>query len=267
MEELQTIKKPRIVTVDLEVSPALGYFYPPTWETGILKVEERQRLMSFAWQVVGDKKIKALCLYDMDTYNVDKHSDKLLTIELHKVMSEADIILTQNGDNFDIKMANYFFLLNELEPIAPTKSIDTKKIAKRYFKFLNNTLDNLGEEMGVGGKTKTTYKDLWVDAYLNGDKKAWKLMNIYCKNDVRVTTEIYLKMRGFMHSHPSLSRISGEWDSCPRCGSYSFRVKSYRTTNTSKYHQYQCNDCYGYFTDRKAITEKQGDIKPTYVNA
>ena len=31
-DETQKIKKPRIISFDLEVSPALGYFYPPTWE-------------------------------------------------------------------------------------------------------------------------------------------------------------------------------------------------------------------------------------------
>lgn len=266
MEEIQSIRKPRIVSFDLEVSPALGYFYPPTWETGILKIEERQKLMSFAWQIVGEKKIRALCLADMDTYKVDPHCDKLLAIELHKVMSEADILLGQNSDNFDIKMANYFFIRNDLEPIPPTKSIDTMKIAKRYFRFANNKLDNLGEELGVGGKTKIKHSDIWQDCFLHGDKKSWKLMNVYCKNDVRVTTEIYLKMRSFMHSHPSLSRISGEWDSCPRCGSYSFRIKAYRTTNTLRYHQYQCNDCYGFFSDRKAISERDGDHRPEFIS-
>lgn len=265
-EELQTIKKPRIISFDLEVSPALGYFYPPTYETGILKIEERQKLMSFAWQVVGEKKIHSLCLYDMDTYKVDPHNDKLLTIELHKVLSTADILLGQNSDQFDIKMANYFFIRNGLEPIPPTKSLDTKKIAKRYFRFANNKLDNLGEELGVGGKTKVTHAQIWQDCFLDGDKKSWKLMNKYCEQDVRITTEIYLKMRGFMHSHPSMSRISGEWDSCPRCGGYNYRIKAYRTTNTSRYRQYQCNECHGFFSDRKAVTAKQGDMKPEFVN-
>lgn len=262
----QEIKKPRIVTFDLEVSPALGYFYPPTWETGILKVKERQKLMSFAWQVVGEKKIHAKNLSQMDTYKVDPYNDKLLAQELHKVMSSADILLGQNSDNFDVKMANYFFIMNDLEPIPPTKYIDTKKIAKRYFRFANNTLDNLGEELGVGGKTQVKHSDIWVQCFLNQDKKMWKLMDEYCKNDVRITTEIYLKMRGFMHSHPSLSRISGEWDSCPRCGGFNHRVKAYRVTNTSRYRQYQCLECNGFFSDRKAISEKDGDVKPTFVN-
>lgn len=276
---VQKIRKPIIVSFDLEVSPALGYYYPPTWETGILKTKERQRLMSFAWHVVGETtrkkvdgvwqkvpKIHALNLSHMDTYKVDPFNDKLLTMELHKVMSSADILLGQNSDQFDVKMANYFFIMNGLSPVPPTKYIDTKKIAKRYFRFQNNTLDNLGEELGFGGKTQITYKDLWVPAYLQGDKKSWKLMDEYCKNDVDKTTKIYLKMRPFMRSHPNLARITGEFDSCPRCGGFDYRVKAYRTTDVSRYKQYYCNTCGGYFSDRKAITETDGDIKPKFVS-
>lgn len=263
---IQTIKKPKIISFDLEVSPALGYFYPPTWETGILKVVERQKLMSFAWQVVGEKKIHAMNMSQFSTYKKSPRDDKLITEELHKVLSSADILLGQNSDQFDVKMANYFFIMNDLESIPPTKYIDTKKIAKRYFRFANNTLDNLGEELGFGGKTRVKHSDIWQDCFLLGDKKLWKQMDIYCKNDVDKTTKIYLKMRGFMHSHPSLSRISGEYDACPRCGGYDYRLKAYRTTNTSRYHQYFCNTCEGYFSDRKAITEKEGDLKPAFVS-
>jgi hypothetical protein len=162
-------------------------------------------------------------------------------------------------------MANYFFILNDLEPIPPMKYIDTKKIAKRYFRFMNNTLDNLGKELGFGGKTEITYADLWIPAFLNGDKKAWKMMDIYCKNDVDKTTKIYLKMRPYMHQHPSLSRISGEWDSCPRCGGFNHRVKAYRTTNTQRYVQYQCLECLGFFSDRKAVKEDE-ENKPKFTN-
>ena len=219
--------------------------------------------MSFAWQVVGEKKIHSMNLSQMNTYHVDPRDDKALTVELHQVMSDADILLGQNSDNFDIKMANYFFIKNDLEPIPPTRSIDTKKIAKRYFRFANNTLDNLGEELGVGGKTKVKHSDIWQDCFIDGDPKMWKLMNTYCENDVRITTEIYLKMRGFMRNHPNLSRLSGEFDSCPTCGSYSYRVRAYRHTNISKYRQYSCNECGNYFSDRLATA---GD-KPKFVVA
>lgn len=264
--DLQDKRKPRIISFDIEVSPALGYFYPPTWETRVLETVHRQKLMSFAYQIVGEKKITAMNLSQMKGYTKGDQDDKKLVAELHKVLSTGDILLGQNSDQFDVKMANYFFLLNDMEPIPPMKYIDTKKIAKRYFRFMNNTLDNISKELGYGGKTDITYSDLWIPAFLKGDKKAWKLMDIYCKNDVDQTTKAYLKMRPFMHQHPSLSRISGDWEACPRCGGYNHRVKAYRTTNTQRYRQYQCLECLGFFSDRKAISEKEGDVKPGFVN-
>lgn len=262
--DIQEKKTPKIVSFDLEVSPAVGYFYPPTWDTRILKLKERQKLMSFAYQVVGQKKITSLCLADMPGYKKNPFDDKKLVEELHKVMSDADILLGQNSDRFDIKMANYFFIRNDLKPIPPARTIDTLKIAKKYFRFPNNSLDMLGEELGVGNKTKVKHSDIWYDCFIEQDKKMWKKMNKYCEQDVRMTTEVYLKMRAFAHNHPSLSRISGEWDSCPTCGSYAYRVKAYRYTNVSRYRQFECQECFSYFNERKAITEKEGDIKPRF---
>lgn len=260
-------KKPVILSFDLEVSPALGYFYPPTWETRVLKTVHRQKLLNFAYQDISKDKITAKNLSQMKGYKKDPQNDKKLVEELHKVLSTADILLGQNSDQFDVKMANYFFIMNDLDPIPPMKYIDTKKIAKRYFRFMNNSLDNLGEELGFGGKTDTTYKDLWVPAFLEQDAKAWKLLDTYCKNDVDQTTKIYFKMRPFMRSHPSLARISGEWDACPKCLGFNYRIKAYRqaTTNTSAYNQYFCEDCRTYFSDREAIKASDGDRKPKFV--
>lgn len=261
------MRKPKILSFDLEVSPALGWFYPPTYETGILKVEERQKLMSFAFQWVGEERITSVCLEDYSDYSNDPHNDRQLVEALHEQMSRADILLGQNSDNFDIKMANYFFIRNDLEPIPPSKSIDTKKIAKRYFRFANNKLDNLGEELGIGGKTKVTHANIWYDCYMLRDPEAWKLMREYNENDVRITTAIYLKMRGFMRSHPNLTRLTGDFDSCPACGGYNYRIRAYRFTNVSRYHQYSCNDCGIYFSDRKAIVENTAVQKPKFVVA
>lgn len=263
---MDEIRKPKILSFDLEVSPAVGWFYPPTYETGILKVEERQKLMSFAFQWVGEKRITSVCLQDFSDYADDPRDDRQLVEALHEQMSRADILLGQNSDNFDIKMANYFFIRNDLDPIPPTKSIDTKKIAKRYFRFNNNKLDNLGEELGIGGKTEITHADLWYKCFVEGDEKSWKLLRKYNENDVRITTEIYLKMRGFMRTHPNLARLSGDFDSCPGCGGFNYRIRAYRYTNVSRYHQYSCNDCGIYFSDRRAISETDIE-KPKFVVA
>lgn len=264
--------EPRILSFDLEVSPAIGFFYPPTWETNILKVQERQKLMSFAYQwVEPDGKVskpKSLCLADMDTYGVDPKDDALLTAELHKIMDQADAYITQNGDNFDVKMANYFFLMNNIGPVREAKSIDTKKIAKRYFRFNNNTLDNLARELGFEGKTKVKHSDIWEDCFLLGDKKMWKQLCKYNENDVVQTTQIYLKMRPFMRNHPNLARIAGLEYACPTCLSTEYSKSGFRYTGVSKFQRYDCIKCGRGFTERTAIKMKDGeDIKPAFVNA
>lgn len=263
-------REPKILSFDLEVSPAVGHYYPPTWETNILKVEERQKLMSFAYQWVYPNgkttKPKSLCLYDMDTYKVDPKNDALLTKELHKIMSEADAYITQNGDNFDVKIANYFFLMNELGPVPEAKSIDTKKIAKRYFRFNNNTLDNLAKELGLGGKTKVKHSDIWEECFLLGSKKHWKLMCKYNENDVVQTTGVYLKLRPFMRNHPNLARIAGLEYACPTCLSVNYTRDGFRYTGISTFRRFICSECGRGFTERTAIKQKDGDIKPAFNN-
>lgn len=252
-------RKQKILSFDLEVSPAIGWFYPPTYETRILKLEERQKLMSYAYEWVGEEPriITSSCLADYALYEDDPENDIVLVYELHEIMSEADIILGQNSDNFDIKMANYFFIKNDLDPIPPTRFLDTKKIAKRYFRFPNNTLDMLGEELGVGGKTKIKHADIWYECFKEHDLEQWELMKEYNENDVRITTDIYMKMRGFMRQHPSVSQLSGDLEACPNCGSHDYRIKAYRNSNTSSYKQYQCCICNGYFRERLAeVTQK-----------
>lgn len=271
MEQTQMNKQPKVLSFDLEVSPALGYYYPPTWETNILSVKERQKLMSFAWQWVNPdgttSEPESVCLADYELYDVKPYDDTFLTAELHRIMSEADVYLTQNGDNFDVKMANYFFLLNGLGPVPEVKSIDTKKMAKRYFRFNNNTLDNLAKELGLEGKTKVKHSDIWEDCFIKGDMEAWELLKEYNKNDVVQTTGIYLKMRPFMRNHPNFARIAGVDKACPTCLSTEYTKSGNRYTGTNVFQRYDCTKCGRGFTERTAVKLNQGDIRPAFNNA
>lgn len=264
-------RTPRILSFDLEVSPAVGYYYPPTWETMILETQERQKLMSFAWQWVEPNgkasKPKSVCLADYATYGVDPKNDELITQELHDIMNQADAYITQNGDNFDVKMANYFFIMNGLGPVREAKSIDTKKMAKRYFRFNNNTLDNLAKELGFEGKTKVKHSDIWQDCFLKGDKKSWKMMCKYNENDVVQTTQIYLAMRPFMRNHPNLARIAGMEYACPTCLSTDYTKSGQRYTGVSVFQRFDCSNCGRGFTERTALKVKDGDIRPAFNNA
>jgi DNA polymerase elongation subunit (family B) len=274
MEQTKTMEsqenQARILSFDLEVSPAIGWYYPPTWETNILEWEQRQKLMSFAWQWVYPdgtySKAESKCLYDMPGYKVDKQNDLLLSKELHNLLNEANILMGHNSDNFDIKMANYFFLMNKLGPVHRVQTIDTKKMAK-MFRMNNNTLNNVAKELGHEGKTKVKHADIWRECFVDGDKESWNLMCVYNERDVEETTLAYLDMRPFMHNHPNIARIAGLEYVCPTCLSTEYKNDGHRYTGISKIRRFVCSRCHRGFTERTAVKQDSTNFKPVFNNA
>jgi hypothetical protein len=57
---------------------------------------------------------------------------------------------------------------------------------------------------------------MWNDA-LDGCSKAQKKMAAYCAGDVRLTEDVYDRLRPYIETHPYLGKASGY--SCNRCGS------------------------------------------------
>ena len=180
-------------------------------------------------------------------------------------MSEADLVIGHNSDQFDNKMSNMFFVSCGLKPIPQYKTVDTKKVAKRYFRFPSNSLDNLGNYLGLGRKSEVKHSDIWYECFVLGSKKHWKLMAKYNEQDVELTTKLYEKFRPFINNHPNMNRLANEMDLCPKCGSEHLQSRGYRTTNISRYRRYQCQTCGGWCSARLALP-KDYDIKPKYVN-
>ena len=54
-------------------------------------------------------------------------------------------MVAQNGDFFDMRWYNGRHLIHGLEPIPWGKTVDTYKIAKRYFNLNSYRLDYLGK--------------------------------------------------------------------------------------------------------------------------
>lgn len=269
-EMIGAIRKPKVLAYDIECTGILGYSYG-TYQTNIHKIIEQPILLSFsyAWYEVG-KRPKIVCrtLADMDTYKVDPKNDKLLTMELHRLFEEADVTLGHNSRSFDDKMSNMFFLKHRLSPTQPRKQLDTKVMAASIGRWPSKSLNNLSDFFGNGQKTSTTHADLWWDMVCGGEAgvKAAKKMAKYNNQDVKLTIDLYEILRPYYRNHPIMSRLTGDAYSCPRCGSHDTRVRAYRSSNVNIYRQFSCNVCGGFFSDRKAVSEKDGDVKPAYAN-
>lgn len=244
----------KTLLLDIETSPNLGYIWEK-YEQDVLAYTEEWFMLSFAVKWLGKKRTDVWSLPDFPMYRKDKHNDKDLVTKLHSYLNEADVVIAHNGDFFDIKKSNARFIFHKLPPPKPFKTIDTKKVAKRAFMFNSNKLDDLGKYFGVGRKLKHTGFELWLGC-LHGDKKAWKLMTKYNKQDVILLEKIYLRMLPWTLNHPNYNVYDGTKGGCPNCGSNKIQRRGFSYTQSNKYQQFACLDCRNWFrgkVDKKLV--------------
>ena len=160
-----------------------------------------------------------------------------------ELLNEADAVVHYNGEKFDIPTLNKEFLLHDLVPPDPYHQIDLYRVVRKRFKFASNKLDYICQALGIGAKVEHMGMDLW-NKCMQGDNKAWKLMERYNKQDVALMPELYNRLLPWIQSHPNHALYTGEARPvCPNCGSVHVHKKGTETTKTMVYQRYRCADC------------------------
>jgi hypothetical protein len=219
-------------------------------------VENPWYMLCWSAKWLGEKKIYSSALVDFpEEYKKNPESDVKILKTLWDLLDEADIVIAHNGRKFDVRKANARFIMNNMPPPSPYKIIDTLSEARKHFFFTSNKLGDLGKYLGVGTKMDTGGFELWRQC-MYGNKKAWKKMVSYCKQDIKVLERVYLKLRPYMNTHPNLGVYTEELaDGCPKCSSQKIQKRGFLYTNVAKYQRYQCTDCGGWFKDRTNLKE------------
>lgn len=251
----------KVLYYDIETAPNLSYVWGH-YEQDVIDHNREWYLLCISYRWEGEKTTKVCALTDFpDTYKKDPENDIHVAQKLWELLDEADIVIAHNGDKFDMRKANARFAYHQLGPVSPVKSIDTLKIAKRYFMFNSNRLNDLGKHLGIGTKEDTNGFKTWAGC-MRGDAKAWKTMVRYAKKDVDLLREIYLRLRPWMTNHPNLNVYDGG-DGCPTCGSHNMQRRGQRYTQVAVYQQWQCNDCRSWSRTRLAdSTQDKPNIVP-----
>jgi RNase P subunit RPR2 len=168
--------------------------------------------------------------------------DKRICKSLWKLVDEADIIISHNGEMFDLPKINWRFLINGLNPPMPDRSIDTWKHTKNLGAS-SRALNFLGKMILNKTKLHTDYQ-LWIDCE-NGDQEALDNMETYCKGDVSLLEDVYLEIRCWIKSHPNLAvMMDAKEPCCPNCGGFEFEEgEGYYTTQQNKYVSVRCKKC------------------------
>lgn len=238
------MSKPKVVLWDIETTHNVvavfdlkhnDYINPEN----ILK--ERYAVCA-SWKILGEPEVYSVATFDGDDTKVCK--------ALHKVLSEADVLVHHNGDSFDQKFMEARMLIHGLSPLPPKTTIDTLTVSRRKFLFNSHKLDYLGQILGVGRK-KETKTGLWLRV-LAGDKQAIRDMVTYNKQDVLLLERVFKKLQPYCQSHINRELFGGT--GCPRCGSNKIQSRGLHRAISRVYRRFVCTKCGGWF--RATVNEK-----------
>lgn len=231
----------KVLLYDIESSPNVAYVWGKYEQNTLGDFIKERQIISFAWKWLGDKDIHVLSLPMLKSYKRDPENNKELIVELHRLISEADIAVGHNIDAFDDKMSNTGFIKHGLKPPPPHKTIDTLKVARSRFRFNSNKLGELGKFLGLGGKVQIPGFSLWSRC-LSGDKKSWALMEKYNRGDVALLEKIYLKLRPWMRTHQNMN-VLDKHVGCSTCRSIHIQRRGWRINLYGRTPRYQCMRC------------------------
>lgn len=242
------MKKPKIVTFDLETIWDINEwanedraFGMSAWEGRTMKADINS-ILCFGYQIHG-KKAKVISVWDYPTrFKKNLNDDYEVCKNAYDILKDADAIVTHNGKRFDFKFLQTRFKRHGLPTLPRIHHIDTCSVARNAYSLFSNRLKDLAKFLGVSPKISTQGKQLWNRIY-QGDKSAQKEMTLYCKQDVKTTTECALAMRDVTPNWPNLNLWNKDSDGCPTCQSQNLQKNGFIITKRHKRQRYRCMDC------------------------
>lgn len=248
---------PKVLFIDIETSPILGYVWG-LWENNLdlSQIKNDWHLLSWSAKWKGDPSNKVMYMDQRNAKNIEDDS-KILT-GVWNLLDETDIIVTQNGKSFDEKKLNARFILNGMKPPSPFKHIDTMRIAKKRFAFTSNKLAYMSEKLCKNKKLKHKKFpgfELWTEC-LKGNKEAWNEMRKYNIMDVIALEELYNKLQPWDNTINFSAYTSENAHRC-NCGSSAIRKKGFGYTKRGRFQRYVCTDCGANFSNYENLLSKE----------
>lgn len=244
-------KYPRILIVDIETAPMKAYVWK-RWKENISLEQTISEWFMIAWSAkwLYAKSIGGEVLTPEE---ILKEDDSRIVKDLWEMVNSADVVVTHNGNQFDIPKMNSRFIIHNLPPTKPYFSVDTCKVARKTFGFSSNKLNALASYFDLGEKLDTDF-NLWK-ACMEGDEKALDYMLKYNKQDVALLEEIYIKLLPWIKGHPNYNAFFEGELACTNCGNSNIELLEgqYYYTQVNKYQLFRCKNCGAIFRSRAPI--------------
>lgn len=233
----------KILTLDIETAPVMAAVWGLFKQNvGLNMIDKDWYILSWAAKWMHKDEV----IYRDKRSTFDNDDDYDLLQGIHKLLCEADMVITQNGKRFDIKKLNSRFIVNGMKPPSSFRHVDTLIEAKRHFGFTSNKLEYMTDKLCKKYK-KLTHGEfpgflLWKECLL-GNLAAWFEMEEYNINDVLSLEELYFIMQPYMKSHPNINLYHDSESALCKCGAESWTHNGYHYTNLSKFDRFGCDAC------------------------
>lgn len=249
--EAKIARPPKILILDIETLPIEALVFD-VWKQNIYmeQVERDWSILCYSAKWLFDKNVFGAVV---TAEEAKEHRDDSIIESVWELLNEADMVVTHNGDNFDLKRLNARFFVHGMPKPMFYKSIDTKTIAVKEMGLTYNKLDWIAGILGVGRKIETGFR--WWKECHNGNQKYLDLMLKYNKWDVKLEEDVYLRLRPWITSHPNVSlfAINSDVAHCPACGGLDLHWNGKYQAPVTLYKAFRCQDCgaIGYSTKKE----------------
>ena len=249
----------KVLLLDIETAPMLGYVWQ-LWDQNVAlnQLKADWYILSFACKWLNDSPDKVVYCDQRNATNIEDDSEILK--KLWKLLDEADCVLTQNGQRFDIPKINARFIQHGFQPPSSYRHIDTMRIAKSVFGFTSNKLEYMTDKLCKKYKklkhAKFSGFELWKEC-LAGNLEAWSEMQEYNTMDILSLEELYFVLVPWA---PTINFNVFREDNeirCNACNSLEFVKNGFKYSNLAKYQKYKCTVCGAESVSRENLLSKE----------
>lgn len=239
------MRKPKVLVLDIETAPILAWIWDLKINGYVPAQHIKQDRYVLAWGAkwLGSKKV----IYK-DQRGKGPLQDKQLLKDLWPLLDEADIVITYNGEGFDLPRIVARMQIHGIKPFSPVRHYDVMKLMKRVANHTSNTLDYIATHVNKVYK-KLHHVDfpglaLWL-ACMSEVHKAWQSMKKYNIHDVLSTEEACVNTVAWApDTFPEFYPVSDRAHDCGRCGRHGFmRSTTSKLNKHSEVEQFRCEGC------------------------
>jgi hypothetical protein len=234
---------PRLLCIDLERIPGRvtldvfdakqrsDYIHASRWD-------EYPETLCFSWRWLGERRTQFAATWQGDD----------LAAVSWALYNEATHVLGFNQRKADNRWCRNDWLLAGLPEPAPWRDIDLYVVARSQLAMEARSLDFLANRLGLPGK-RGRYSIEMARAAHGGDAKAQRAMERYNRGDVKVTIDVWERLRPLVKVpglNLGLYYGDGQTLRCSKCGHAALdRIPETADTPQTRYAAYRCRKCRG----------------------